>query len=266
MEELNFMLYTYLSPLFLFLFAIPFLLLLINIYCKKWWKVSFTCLGYGVNVIHLTWIGLENLVLNLFILYLCVAMGSLLQLKSLISHKRVAAIIVLFSLMVGSILFFLLEENEKLSPPGTIITESVLQHDLQLIDNEHVRTNEFIEIKPYNENQKINLGNNDSVNDNDHYIRLSVRSKKMQHNKNDSTYGAVHHAMLVWLYIQERQLPFSVVAIEVSYSSWSLSSHESIVLSRYDFENVSKNLSSTVANKDVYVRELTHLWIKRYLK
>lgn len=266
MEELNLMLYTYLSPLFLFLFIIPFLLLLINIYYKKWWKVSFACLGYGVNLIHLTWVGFEHLALNLFVLYSCVAMGAFLQIKSLTRRKKIATIIILFALMIGLTIFSLTDENGNISPPGTIITESILRNDLQLIDNEHVITNEYIEFNPYNGNRGINLGNDDSAKENDHYINLSVRSKKMQSNESDPTYAAVHHAMLVWLYLKERKLPFPIIAVEVSYSSWSLSSHESIILSRYEFKNVYEDLPNTAVDRYEYVRELSQLWIERYLK
>ncbi|MEX2415660.1 MAG: hypothetical protein WD424_05910 [Paenibacillaceae bacterium] len=126
--------------------------------------------------------------------------------------------------------------KEHISLPGAVIMEDILREDLQLLNNEYINTNKYIEIYPYNKNIAINLGDHDSVREDDHCINLYVRSNTIHNNDIDPKSATVQHAMLVWLYMIERQLPYSIIAVEVSYSSWSQSSLEFVILSRYEFE------------------------------
>ncbi len=155
-------------------------------------------------------------------------------------------------------------DSNHVSLHGSSISEAMLREDLQLLNCEYMTTNSYIEIYPYNRNCVIKIDDYDSVKDNDQCINLFITGINPVNKDSDTRSLVVQHAMLVWLYLHARRLPFSIISVDISYSSRCLTYSEWIVISRYDFEQVYKKLPHILMDKDGYVRELSRLWIEGY--
>ncbi len=156
-------------------------------------------------------------------------------------------------------------DRSQISVQGIVMTEAILRENLQLINNENMTTNKYIEIFPYNKNIELNIGDDhEFIKEDDHCIYLYVRGMANIKTEFDPMFEAVQHAMLVWLYLCGKQLPYSIIAIEISYSSWSLNAEELIMLTRFDFEHVHKQLPQSEMDVYAYAAELSRLWIESY--
>lgn len=187
--------------------------------------------------------------------------------KSMGLIRRTLITIVLIALL-GVTIMYVYEvwdsyQPREISPVGATVTEDVIRHDLSWINNKKVFSSDrAIHFYLYSDNTKLNTGG-ETLSSNEHVISLGIRMKKGTGEYNHLVSTGIQHAVLLWLYAMERDLPFPIAAVEVYTSTWEAFAVDSITMTRYEFDTIRSQFPNTPFD-ELNVEELAKLWKDMY--
>lgn len=159
------------------------------------------------------------------------------------------------------VLFFVIYNYSVLYPVGTELTEKMLFRDLERIGKRTVKIKHVQLSSGENLLKKIQLESG-QLPENSRLVEVFIQNKI----KDDFTEPLeVEHAIRIWLYLKQRELPFPVIGVKVYIDeSWVNDMELPVIIFEDVFEKlyIEGGINSQI-NDDKIIRKLTQSWIRQ---
>jgi len=142
---------------------------------------------------------------------------------------------------------------------GSTISQKRLIDDLNVLGRKQL---DIVNVQVYENgiNEDLTIKTEDG--EIDRHSRIILVNTK---GKDTSRFHEVEHAMRIWLYLKERQISFSIIAVETSFNEkWVNDNSAVVIIKKNEFEDIYSSISMEDMNVEEQIIILSQAWIEKY--
>jgi hypothetical protein len=257
LDTLNGMIFIF-SLITIPLFFTPFVIGVMVLF-KKNRKRAFTIfLGYLAAIIYGVVIGFDESSILLFIVYTFFSLAIYLDRLGSDFKKRsqVLLLVILFFVGIGTLDY---APFGMVTKAGSEVTEQQMIRDLRLLASKKVSINR-LELWRNGQHQNVKIK---SESPSANIIMFDASTKHVHDNFTERF--EVQEAMRIFMYLEERKLPFEVAGVHTSVShKWVAAHLPQVLISKSEFKDIYSSLQKVGQDDEELVRMLSEAWIKKH--